>query len=160
GGPGDAGHARAHKSSHEPRQAIEFAPQPMVLHRYVLALDVTGFVEALAERGGKGRIRRSGIDECDYRHLRLLRSRRKRPRRRCAPEQPDEIAPSDHSITSSARVRSMGGTARPMAFAAFKLITSSSCVGNSIGSSAGVAPLEILSMYTATRRAFARRLMP
>jgi hypothetical protein len=29
----------------------------MVLHRYVLALEVAGFVEALAERGGKGRIR-------------------------------------------------------------------------------------------------------
>src|SRR5262249_9208386 len=64
----------------------------MVLHRYVLALDVTGFVEALAERGGKGRIRRSGIDECDYRHLRLLRPRRERPCRR-ATEQRDEIAP-------------------------------------------------------------------
>ena len=36
---------------------------------------------------------------------------------------------ASHSITSSARVRSMGGTARPMAFAAFMLITSSSCVG-------------------------------
>jgi hypothetical protein len=32
----------------------------------------------------------------------LLRTRRERPRRRCAAEQRDEIAPSDHSITSSA----------------------------------------------------------
>src|SRR5262249_44467834 len=63
------------------------------LHRYVLALDVTGFVEALAERGGKGRIRRSGIDECDYRHLRLLRPRRGRPRSRRAADERDELAP-------------------------------------------------------------------
>ena len=53
---GDNGHATAHEVSHERRKAIELALQPVVLHRYVLALDVAGFVEALAERGGKGRI--------------------------------------------------------------------------------------------------------
>jgi hypothetical protein len=52
----------------------------VVLHRYVLALDVAGFSEALAERGGKGRIGRSGIDEPDNRHPRLLRARGERPR--------------------------------------------------------------------------------
>src|SRR5262249_19686972 len=64
----------------------------MVLHRYVLALDVAGFIEALAERGGKGRIRRSGIDECDDRHRGLLRARRERPRGCRAAEQCDEVA--------------------------------------------------------------------
>ena len=38
----------------------------------------------------------------------LLRARRERPRRRRAAEQRDELAPS-HSITSSARARSVGG---------------------------------------------------
>jgi hypothetical protein len=53
---GDNGDATTHEVSHEQRQAIELAFQPVVLHRYVLALDVAGFVEALAERCGKGRI--------------------------------------------------------------------------------------------------------
>ena len=53
---GDNGHATTHEFSHERRKAIELALQPVVLHRYVLALEVAGFVEALAERGGKGRI--------------------------------------------------------------------------------------------------------
>ena len=53
---GDNGHATAHEISHERRKAIELALQPVVLHRYVLALDVAGFVEALAERRAKGRV--------------------------------------------------------------------------------------------------------
>src|SRR5262245_1972836 len=64
----------------------------MVLHRYVLALEVAGFVEALAERGGKGRIRCSGIGESDDRRRWLLRTRRERPRRRTAAEKRDEVA--------------------------------------------------------------------
>src|SRR5262249_61603759 len=67
---------------------------PMVLQRYVLALKVPGFVEALAERGGKGHVRRSGIDERDDRHRWLLRADRQRPRRCSAAEQRDELAPS------------------------------------------------------------------
>jgi hypothetical protein len=53
---GDNGHATTHEVSHEFRKAIELALQPVVLDRHVLPLDVAGFVEALAERGGKGRI--------------------------------------------------------------------------------------------------------
>src|SRR5262245_21299943 len=55
-GRGDNGHATTHEVSHDCRKAIEFALQPVVLHRYVLALEVACFVEALAERGSKGRI--------------------------------------------------------------------------------------------------------
>ena len=44
--------------------------------------------------------------------LLLLRARRKRPRRRHATEQRDELA-SFHSITSSARASRIGGTSRP-----------------------------------------------
>jgi len=50
-----------------------------------------------------------------------------------------------HSITSSARTRSEGGTLRPSALAVFRLITISNLVGCSIGRSAGFVPLRILS---------------
>jgi len=53
-GRGDHGHATADEVGHERRQAIELALQPVVLHRYVLAFNVAGFVEALAEPGGTG----------------------------------------------------------------------------------------------------------
>ena len=49
---GDHGHATAHEIGHERWQAIILALQPVVLNHYVLALDVAGFVEALAERSG------------------------------------------------------------------------------------------------------------
>ena len=52
----------------------------------------------------------------------------------------------DHSITWSARSSSEGGIVRPNAFAVLRLITSSNVVGCSIGTSAGLAPLRILSM--------------
>src|SRR5262249_21219121 len=65
----------------------------MVLHRYVLALHVAGFIEALAERGGKGRIRCSGIGESDHRHRRLLRARRERPRCRAAEQREEGASP-------------------------------------------------------------------
>ena len=57
----------------------------------------------------------------DHRHRRLLRPRRERPRRRRAAEQRDELAPL-HSITSSARASSVGGTSRPSALAVLRLI--------------------------------------
>src|SRR6516225_3002249 len=66
---------------------------------------------------------------------RLLRARRERPHGRAA-EQRYELA-ALHSITSSARASSVGGTSRPSAFAVLRLITSSyfvgACTGRSIG---------------------------
>ncbi len=50
-----------------------------------------------------------------------------------------------HSITSSARLRSVGGTVRPSALAVLRLITSLNLVGCSTGKSAGLAPFRILS---------------
>src|SRR4029077_12966664 len=44
-----------------------------------------------------------------------------------------------HSITSSARASSEGGTSRPRAFAVIRLMARSNLVGCSTGSSAGVA---------------------
>ena len=70
-----------------------------------------------------------GHEHADAPHpLALLRPRRDRPRRRRAAEQRDELAPF-HSITSSARASSDGGTSRPSAFAVLRLITSSNLVG-------------------------------
>src|SRR5262245_53013121 len=48
-----------------------------------------------------------------------------------------------HSITSSARARSDGGTVRPSALAATTLMTSSYLVGISTGKSPGFMPLRM-----------------
>src|SRR5262249_11414010 len=132
-GCGDDGQATMCEVGHENRQAIELARQPMVLHRHVLALDVAGFVEALAEPGNKGRIRQSGTDEADHRHRRLLRVRGERPPGSRTAEQRDELAAGAHSITSSARASSVGGTSKPSVLAVLTLIVSSYLVGACTG---------------------------
>ena len=80
-------------------------------------------------------------EEADHRHRRLLRARRERPRCRRATEQRDELAPP-HSITSSARASSVGGTVRPSALAVLRLITSSNLVGCSHRQVGGLGALE------------------
>ena len=55
--------------------------------------------------------------------LAMLRSRRKRPRRSRTAEELDELA-SPHSITSSARASSVGGTSMPSALAVLRLMAS------------------------------------
>ena len=50
-----------------------------------------------------------------------------------------------HSITSSARASSDGGTSRPSALAVLRLITSSNFVGACTGRSAGFSPLRMRS---------------
>src|SRR5262249_50284958 len=57
-----------------------------------------------------------------------------------------------HLMTSSARSSMGWGILISSAFAVFRLTTSSSLFGCSIGSSAGLAPLRILSTYSAARR--------
>src|SRR5262249_61907716 len=57
----------------------------------------------------------------------------------------EELAPR-HSITSSARARSVGGISRLSAFAVLRLMTSSYLVGACTGRSAGVSPLRMRSM--------------
>src|SRR5262249_29052502 len=142
---GDNGHATTHEVSDERRKAIELALQPVVLHRYVLALAVAPFVQALAERGGERRIGRSGVHKSDHWHRGLLRARSERPSGRRAAEQRDEIAPPNHSITSSARTSSDGGTSRPSALAVLRLRTVSYLVGACTGRSAGFSPRRIRS---------------
>src|SRR5262249_54079006 len=56
-----------------------------------------------------------------------------------------------YSITSSARASSVGGTLRPSAWAAVKLMTRSNLVGCSTGMSPGFAPRRILSTMPAAR---------
>src|SRR5262245_8099292 len=70
-------------------------------------------------------------------------ARRERHRRRAADER-NELPPY-HSITSSARRISMGGTTMPRAWAVRRLMLSRNRVGCSTGKSAGAAPLRILS---------------
>src|SRR5262245_17125330 len=111
----------------------------------VLALDIAGILEASAEGAYALRkhVRRRGVEEPDHRHRRLLRARRKRPRRRSAAEQRDELPPPDHSITSSARARSVGGMSMPSNFAVCRLIANSNLVVCATGRSAGLAPLRM-----------------
>src|SRR5262249_20704911 len=127
------------------RQLVVLTLCPAIFDRHVLALDIASFFQALAERAHKVReqIRRSAVEESDHRHRRLLRARRERPcSRRAAREWPagrgaaderDECAALHHSITSSAIASSVGGTVRPSALAAFRLITSSNLVDCTTG---------------------------
>jgi len=74
-----------------------------------------------------------------------------RPRGRRAAEQRDELA-AVHSITSSARASTVGGSSKPIAFAVLRLMTSSYLFGACTGSSAGFSPLRMRSTYPAARR--------
>ena len=62
------------------------------------------------------------------RAIALLRARHDWQVRRRTAEKRDELAPL-HSITSSARARSVGGTVRPSALAVLRLMTNSYLVG-------------------------------
>src|SRR5262245_51674417 len=121
-----------------------------VFDRDVLPLDEACFLQALAERGhqvpsvGKRRT----AEEPDHRHC-LLRARREGPGRRRTAEQSDELA-APHSITSSARASSIGGTSMPSALAVLTLRASSNFVGCSTGRSAGLSPLIIRPTYVPT----------
>src|SRR5262249_6569422 len=112
--------------------------------RYVVAVDETSFLQAVAERRYPvdGIDSRRRVEKADHRHRRLLRPRCERPRRRRAAEQRDECA-AFHSITSSASNCIELGTARPKAFAVLKLITNSNLVDRCTGRSAGFSPLTI-----------------
>ena len=61
-------------------------------------------------------------------------------------EQRDELAEGTHSITSSARASSVGGTVRPSALAVLRLIASSNLTGLCTGKSPGFSPLRMRSM--------------
>src|SRR5262249_56756346 len=129
--------------------ALVASLRPAILDSDGSALDPAKFTQPLHESRGP-RIpvqRRARPQKADGWQLRLLRPRRERPRCRCAAEQRDELAAlhrCDHSITSSARASSVGGTSRPSALAALRLIANSNLVGCTTGRSAGRAPLSTL----------------
>ena len=87
---GDDSNTAADEISHERRQTIVAALQPVVLDRHVLALEVAGFLEAFTKRGTvlRGAFRRAGVDQSHHRHSRLLRARRERP---CAAAPPSSV---------------------------------------------------------------------
>src|SRR5262249_5826498 len=113
--------------------------------RDVFVLYKAGLTQAGEERGhGVGVGFSCGlIEEPDHRHRGLLRARREGPCGRAA-DQRDE-PPAFHSITSSARASSVGGSVRPSVFAVLRLMVSSYFVGACTGRSAGFSPLRMRS---------------
>src|SRR5262245_10105550 len=132
----------------------DIACTPAVIDPQV-APDFPAQLLRLLQKGAKSRLSFGIV--CGQRHqhantshpLGLLRPRRERPRRRCATKQRYELAPSDHSITSSARASNVGGTSRPSTFAVVKLMSRSNLVGCSTGMSPGFAPRRTLSTSSA-----------
>src|SRR5262249_55791988 len=112
-------------------QAIILILRPTILNHNITALHIADLFKALPEcaRHGCIAIRGCAVQKADYRHCRLLRVRRKRPRGRRAAEQCDELATAAHSITSSARASSRGGIVRPSALAVLRLMTNCTFVG-------------------------------
>src|SRR5262249_40671091 len=121
--------------------------------RHILTLDITSLLQALpvCTQAIRNRISRSGVEEANHRHRRLLRARHERPPDRRAADQHDEGA-TLHSITSSAMASTFDGTVIPSALAVVRLMTSSNLVGCSTGMSPGFVPRRILSTKSAMRR--------
>src|SRR5262249_52400412 len=121
--------------------AVEHVPREPLFNNDVLTLDVTCLLEPVEQRDDEFAL--DIQEKTNPRNFppRLLRARRERPH--CCAEQRDELAaphPCAHSITSSARASSVGGTSMPSALAVLRLITSSNFVGCSTGRSEGLAP--------------------
>src|SRR5262245_52339599 len=116
-----------------------------VFDRHIAAVDITGFTQAATERGREigSVILTERVQEPDNRHRPLLRAPRPRPCRCRAAEERYELA-ALHSITSSARASSVGGTSTPSARAVGRLMTNSNLLDCTTGRSAGLAPLRIL----------------
>src|SRR5262245_43545239 len=130
--------------------AIGIGPCPTGLDLYVAPDGPARLLQALQKcpmsRLSQCIVGSTVMEHADAPHpLALLRARPKRPCRRHAAEQRDELAPPYHSITSSARASSDGGTSRPSAFAVARLITSSYFVGACTGRSDGFSPLRMRS---------------
>src|SRR5262249_25697467 len=137
-----------HQFARQRREPIEPPLRRAVFDDDVLTLDVAVLVQSLPQsidaQPPLGRFERAGEEEADPQHLaRLLRARRERPRGSRPAERGKEGATPHHSITSSARESSVGGTARPSACAVLRLITNSNAVGSSTGRSAGRAPFRM-----------------
>src|SRR5215475_8070223 len=135
-------HMHAHKPGRQRGQLIDVL-RPTPFDDDVRALDVAEVTQARPQPLTCGTLKGKPQKPDARRSRPLLRECGKRPRCRAA-KQCYEVAPL-HSITSSARASSVGGTSRPSALAVLRLMISSNLVGYSTGKSAGLAPLRILS---------------
>src|SRR5262245_34229886 len=125
----------------QPRQSIVVALRPPIFNRQVLAFDIAGLAQACSKCAHVRRIliAEPATEITEDGSRRLLCASSQRPNYRAA-EKCDELAPS-HSITSLASASSVGGTARPSAFAVLRLMISSSLVASWTGRSPGFSPL-------------------
>src|SRR6266478_3918410 len=141
---GDHGNPPADQFGRQRRQPIHLILGPAVFDRPGLALDIAALLQGLAKCAQivRVRVRRCGAEEPDHRHRRLLRTHGERPHGCRAAEQGYKLPPL-HSITSSARASSVGGTSRPRTLAVCKLMMSSNLVARRIGRSAGFSPLRM-----------------
>jgi hypothetical protein len=103
-----------------------------------------------------GIVLREGYHDANPTHL--LRPRRERPRGSRTAKERDKLA-AIHSITLSARNSIDSEIESPMAFAAFRLMTSSNFTACSTGRSPGLAPLRTRSTYVARRRHVSKMLV-
>src|SRR5262249_3754850 len=111
-------HAAAHQLRGHRGQKIKLTVCPAELDCNILARDEAALVQAPPKRlyEMRGILRRARTQKPYHRHRWLLPAHRERPGCRRAAEQRDERAPFDgraHSITSSARASSIGGTSSP-----------------------------------------------
>src|SRR6266511_1176784 len=125
---------------------VRGACTPAIVDLQVAADGPAPLLQPLQERCKAGLsfriVRGRAHEHADAPHpLALLRARRERPRSRAADKR-DELA-ALHSITSSARASSVGGTSRPRVLAVLRFITSSNLVGCITGKSPGFSPLRI-----------------
>src|SRR5215831_10396587 len=109
----DDGDLLAGEIGGKPRQPIVLTLSPTIVERDVLTLDKARFIESLPDERNQRRVdsRRTTAEQSDHWQCTLLRPRRERPRSGRAAEQRDELA-APHSITSSARASSVGGTSK------------------------------------------------
>ena len=143
---GDHGDLPSNQIGCQLRQPIEVTLGPAIYDRDVVALDIARLLQALVKCAQAVRVRvgRScGRGNRSPASPAAARAPRAATRRRAA-EQRDELAPP-HSITSSARASSDGGTSRPSALAVLRLMTNSNLVGACTGKSAGFSPLRMRS---------------
>ena len=92
----DHRHLTAYQIGSEVGQSVVLVLRPAILDHDILALDVTGFTNALPECGQIACTisKRRAAEETDHRNRGLLRARPERPRRSCAAKQRDELASS------------------------------------------------------------------
>src|SRR5262249_36610807 len=105
-------------------QAVILSLCPTIFDDQVLPLNKSNFLQPISQGAQAVNVQSRGVTaEKTNDGYWLLRPCHHRPRRRAA--QPRDEVASFHSITSSARAITEGGTSMPRALAVFRLITSS-----------------------------------